>query len=148
MPAHTYLIEMPVETCLERLASSPLGRLGVVVDGRPEIFPVNHVYDRQTGCIMFPTNTGTKLHAALAWPWVAYEIDGIESSASGEWAWSVLVVGRTEEVDDADAIARAEQARQVLWRTGAGVRWVRIVADKVTGRRIGAGDSAGARTPA
>jgi nitroimidazol reductase NimA-like FMN-containing flavoprotein (pyridoxamine 5'-phosphate oxidase superfamily) len=145
--ALTYLIEMAPETCLERLAGSALGRLGVVVDGRPEIYPVNHVFDGETRSVMFPTNAGTKLFAALSWPWVAYEIDGVEAGPSGDWGWSVLVVGRPEEVEDPEAIARAEGRRDVLWRTGAGVRWVRIVPDKITGRRIGAGEERVAAQP-
>ena len=60
----TYVIEIPPDECARLLASSSLGRLGVVVAGRPEIFPVNHVYDRESGCIIFPTNDGTKRHAA------------------------------------------------------------------------------------
>jgi nitroimidazol reductase NimA-like FMN-containing flavoprotein (pyridoxamine 5'-phosphate oxidase superfamily) len=46
----TSLIELDPDDCAELLASSTLGRLGVLVDGRPEIFPVNHAVqgDRET----------------------------------------------------------------------------------------------------
>jgi hypothetical protein len=47
-----------------------------IVNGRPQIFPVNHVYDRPSGCVVFPTRAGIKLHGALDWPWVAFEVDG------------------------------------------------------------------------
>lgn len=36
-----------------------MGRVGVLVDSAPEIYPVNHVVDRQT--IVFRTDTGSKL---------------------------------------------------------------------------------------
>lgn len=70
-PVQTWLIDICAEDCAELLAGSGLGRLGVVVNGRPEIFPVNHVYDARSGCVVFPTRARTKLHAALDWPWVA-----------------------------------------------------------------------------
>jgi nitroimidazol reductase NimA-like FMN-containing flavoprotein (pyridoxamine 5'-phosphate oxidase superfamily) len=125
---------MSPEECADLLAASTLGRLGVIVDGRPEIFPVNHVYDRETGTVAFPTNTGTKLHGAVGWPFVAYEVDGVEADDAG--GWSVALVGRAEEITDADDIARLAGQRRVLWRSGESARWVRIVPDKVTGRRI------------
>lgn len=136
MTARTWLIDISPEQCAELLASSTLGRLGVVVDGRPEIFPVNHVYDRERGCVAFPTNTRTKLHGALDWPFVAYEIDGVEPE--GEGAWSVLVVGRAEEITNLDEIARLAAQRHVMWRSGGQALWLRVVPDQVTGRRISA----------
>lgn len=136
MKVQTWLLDIAVEECENLLAGSTLGRLGVIVDGRPEIFPVNHVFDRESRCVVFPTNARTKLHAALNWPWVAYEVDGIEPGDEG--AWSVLVVGRAEEMTDPAEIARVAPLRHVLWRSGDAVHWVRIVASKMTGRRISA----------
>jgi uncharacterized protein len=130
----TYVVDIPPQDCAELLASSSLGRLGVIVAGRPEIFPVNHVYDHDRGCVVFPTNDGTKLRAALDWPWVAFEVDGIaDDDGSG---WSVLVVGRAEQVTDEDEITRLAQQRMVPWRAGPGVTWLRISPSKVSGRRI------------
>jgi hypothetical protein len=48
-----------------------------MVEGRPEIFPVNHVFDRETRGVAFPTDDKTKLHAALDWAFVAFEIDAM-----------------------------------------------------------------------
>lgn len=136
MAVQTWLIDISDEECAELLAVTPLGRIGVVINGRPEIFPVNHVYDRDTGTVAFPTNDRTKLHAALDWPYVAYEVDGVDPDGDG--GWSVAVVGRAEELTDAEAIARLSGQRHVLWQPGETSRWVRIVPEKVTGRRIGA----------
>jgi nitroimidazol reductase NimA-like FMN-containing flavoprotein (pyridoxamine 5'-phosphate oxidase superfamily) len=138
MSATTYLIDIPAEECASLLAGATLGRLGVVVDGRPEIYPVNHVYDHERGCVAFPTNPRTKLHAALTWPSVAFEVDGIRPDGGG--GWSVLVVGHAEEISDAEEIDRLAAQRTVLWRAGATVHWVRIVPTSVTGRRIYASD--------
>lgn len=132
--AVTYVVDMHPHDCAQLLASSSLGRLGVVVAGRPQIFPVNHVYDHVRGCVTFPTCDGAKLHAALDWPWVAYEVDGV--AADGEAGWSVLVVGRAEEITDEDEIDRLARRRKVPWRAGPGVTWLRIVPTEVSGRRI------------
>jgi uncharacterized protein len=134
MKVETWMVGIPTETCADLLAASSLGRVGVVVDGRPEIFPVNHVYDRATGCVVFPTRDGTLLHGAIHWPWVAYEVDGLD--ADGSSGWSVAVVGAAEEMHDPDEIARVAAARRVLWRAGSEARWIRIVPSKISGRRI------------
>lgn len=136
MSVRTWLIDIGAEECEHLLGTATLGRLGVVLDGRPEIFPVNHVFDQESRCVMFPTNAGSKLHGALDWPWVAFEVDGIEPGEQG--GWSVLVVGRAEEVNDPAEIARASRLRHVLWRPGETAHWVRIASSKVTGRRISA----------
>jgi uncharacterized protein len=139
MASHTFLLHLRQEECEELLATSTLGRLAVVVDGHPEIFPVIHVFDPDRGCVAFPTNAGTKLHSALDWPFVAYEIDGVDPG--DESGWSVLVVGRPEEVTDPEEMARLAAQRVAPWRGEGQVHWLRIVPSKVTGRRISAATS-------
>jgi nitroimidazol reductase NimA-like FMN-containing flavoprotein (pyridoxamine 5'-phosphate oxidase superfamily) len=127
------LIHMERDECEERLASTRLGRLGVVVEGRPEIFPVLHAFDPSDRTIVFQTNERTKLHAALDWPWAAFEVDALESE-DGSKGWSVLVVGRAEEITDPSEVARVAKLGP-LWTSSDRVRWIRIVPDKITGRR-------------
>jgi nitroimidazol reductase NimA-like FMN-containing flavoprotein (pyridoxamine 5'-phosphate oxidase superfamily) len=136
MSPQTWLLYLTDEGCARLLATSTMGRLAVIVDGHPEIFPVNHVLDDLSGCVVFPTTAGTKLHAALDWPSVAFEVDGVE--AAGAEGWSVLVIGRAEEITDAGEMAGVAARREVLWAAGEAARWIRIVPTKVTGRRIGA----------
>lgn len=131
----TWLEELSEEQCLELLAGASLGRLGVVVNGRPEIFPINHVYDCTIDRVVFPTNRRTKLQAALNWPWVVFEVDGVDSDGSG---WSVMVVGRAEEVRDRDLIERSTTSRTAAWGAGDDATWVAIVPAKISGRRISA----------
>jgi nitroimidazol reductase NimA-like FMN-containing flavoprotein (pyridoxamine 5'-phosphate oxidase superfamily) len=132
----TWEIHLGEAECKELLAGATIGRLGVIVNGRPEIFPVNHVYDADSGGIMFPTNHRTKLEAALDWPWVAYEVDGV--GPGGEGGWSVAVVGHAEEVTDPEEIALAARRREVRWVAGDTVTWIRILPSKISGRRISA----------
>jgi uncharacterized protein len=132
----TWLEELSMEDCIVLLAHSAVGRLGVVVDGTPEIFPVNHTVDPVSGCIVFPTNNRTKLQAALHWPKVSFEVDGLDPD--GRSGWSVLVVGHAEQVTDLAEQVRAAAGRFVLWGTGPRTVWLRIVPERVTGRRISA----------
>jgi nitroimidazol reductase NimA-like FMN-containing flavoprotein (pyridoxamine 5'-phosphate oxidase superfamily) len=134
MRTRTWLADLPTPECAALLELSWLGRLGVTVDGHPEIFPVNHVFDRATGTIVFPTNARTKLHAALSQPLVAFEVDGVDPD--GASAWSVLVVGRAHEETDRRAIAAAMRARRPAWAVSETTRWLRIEPVRVTGRRI------------
>ena len=95
--------------------STPVGRVGVLNDSAPEIYPVNHVVDRDT--IVFRTDPGsTSSGASLRSPAVCYQVDGIvPDDATG---WSVLVKGRAIEVDDADelrGVARAPAATTGPW---------------------------------
>ena len=130
----TLLVSIGPQRCADLLATATLGRLGVIVDGRPEIFPVNHVYDRESGAITFPVHAGTKMSGALEWPWVAFEVDGIDTE--NNIGWSVAVVGAAEEVVDEETLSRLSSDRRVLWGEGAGARWLRIIPSKVTGREI------------
>ena len=134
MASRTWLIQLPKETCEELLGTAVIGRLGVIIDGKPHVFPISHVYEG--GSVIFPTSDRTKMHAALAWPWVGFEVDGID--ADGVHGWSVMVQGRAEEITDADVIERAAARRTTPWRTGERVHWIRIVATEITGRRISA----------
>src|SRR4051812_3466921 len=105
MTTETWLEELSEQICRLELGRAPVGRLAVVVDGAPQIFPVNHVLDEVTGHVVFPTNARTKMHAALAGTPVAFEVDGVDPG--GASAWSVLVLGRAEEVTDPEEIQRA-----------------------------------------
>ena len=130
----TALVFLSAERCAEFLAGAELGRLGVIVDGRPEIFPVNHVYDWESGAITFPVHAGAKMRGSLEWPWVAFEVDGIDLEHNT--GWSVAVVGKAEEIADRETLTRLSNERHVLWGEGVGASWIRIVPSKVTGRQI------------
>lgn len=75
------------------LREAVVGRLAVIVDDRPDIFPVNHLVDH--GSVVFRTAAGTKLAGAVG-HWVAYEVDGYDLQTGS--AWSVVVKGRAHEV--------------------------------------------------
>jgi uncharacterized protein len=123
--------ELPTHESLALLRESPVGRLAVVVDGRPDIFPVNHVVDH--GTVVFRTARGSKFWGAAGLP-VAFEVDGYDVS-SGR-AWSVVVHGKGEVLIRTDDVLEAMQLPIFPWQGGAKPEFVRIVPHEITGRRF------------
>jgi hypothetical protein len=128
----TWLEHLNPAECWQLLASTPVGRIGVLNDSAPEIYPVNHLVDHQT--IVFRTDPGSKLRGLLRIPAVCYQIDGIDpADATG---WSVLVKGRAVELHDADELRAVAELPLRYWTLGDKNHWIRVVPDEVTGRRI------------
>jgi uncharacterized protein len=128
----TWLEHLTPSECWELLAASPVGRIGVLNDSAPEIYPLNHVVDRQT--IVFRTDPGSKLRGLLRSPAVCYQVDGID--ATDATGWSVLVKGRAIELHDVDEVRAVAALPLRYWTLGDKSHWVRIVPEQVTGRRI------------
>lgn len=118
--------------CLALLATRPVGRLGVIVDGAPEIFPVNFLLEGNR--ILFRTDPGNKLHGIERTPSVCFEADDLDES--DETGWSVLVKGRAAELVDPLEVEQAADLALHLWTFGDQSRWIRITPAEITGRRI------------
>ena len=124
-------LEMLTEAqCEELLASGSLGRVGVTIYGLPVILPVN--YAMVDGDIVFRTSEGTKLQAATQRAVVAFEVDAHDA----ERGWSVLVIGRSARVVDADEHAALDRHRITPAAPGARSNFVRIRPEMITGRLI------------
>ena len=126
------LVELDREECLRRLGTQAIGRLAVVVQDQPLVFPVNYALDAET--VVFRTDSGTKLHGASRGRRVAFEIDGVDPLYHE--GWSVLVVGSAEEVTEPHEVSRLARLPLAPWGTGPKVHWVRVRADAITGRRL------------
>jgi nitroimidazol reductase NimA-like FMN-containing flavoprotein (pyridoxamine 5'-phosphate oxidase superfamily)/CBS domain-containing protein len=122
---------IPLAECLTLLGTHSVGRLGVVVAGRPGVFPVNYVLDGRD--IVFRTPDGTKLWGARGHP-VAFEIDSTDVAA--RTGWSVVVSGYAEEITTRSEIERLRTLGLRPWTTGPAEHWMRIHPHSVTGRRI------------
>lgn len=107
-----------------------LGRLVTVVDGRPEIFPVNFVVQRRT--VLFRTAEGTKLFGAVMNDQVLFEADD-HNVVEG---WSVIIRGTAKVLFGADEIQDAEQGGLYPWIATQKLRFVRVTPDEITGRRF------------
>ena len=119
------------EDCFELLAAHHVGRVAVTVSALPAVFPVN--YALMDGAIVFRTGEGTKLQAALRNAVVAFEID--EFDGFGHGGWSVLAVGMADELTGT-ALERARELPLRPWADGERDRYVRIVPELLSGRRI------------
>lgn len=129
------LEELSEAECLALLGTKAVGRIAVVRDGHPLIFPVNYVLEERT--VAFRTDPGTKLDwATLAR--VAFEVDEVDETR--RVGWSVVVRGVGREVTGAlDAWSERITARQLEpWAGGAKEHWVAIANPAFSGRRIGA----------
>jgi nitroimidazol reductase NimA-like FMN-containing flavoprotein (pyridoxamine 5'-phosphate oxidase superfamily) len=128
----TWLEHLPQPECWELLSCTPVGRIGVLVDSAPEVYPVNHAVDART--IVFRTERGVKLRGLDRSPSVCFEVDGYDPAT--RTGWSVLVKGRAREVTDAEEVRRLLALDLRYWSVGPKPRWVRLEPTEVTGRRI------------
>ena len=120
------------QECLELLSQAVVGRLGVIIDSHPEVYPINlAVHDRS---VVFLTDPGPKLTAAITHGEVAVEIDGTDAEA--KTGWSVLVVGPARTVHDAETIASFDKLGIEPWAPGDKNIWVEVRPRRVSGRRI------------
>ncbi len=126
------LRELTKAECFELLAGEHLGRLAIVDDRGPVVFPVNYILDGHT--IVFRTEEGTKLHAAVRGSLACFEVD--ESDAVTRTGWSVIVRGEITEVTDRAELARLRELPLRPWAPEGRNRYVRMLPAVVTGRRI------------
>jgi nitroimidazol reductase NimA-like FMN-containing flavoprotein (pyridoxamine 5'-phosphate oxidase superfamily) len=119
--------------CYNLLATETVGRVGLLVQGRPEVLPVNYALDGTT--VLFRTAEGSVLNDASLCV-VAFETDWVDEASHA--GWSVMVQGVAQDIGDAiDATSeRLRRLSLITWAPGTRQRWFRIDADKVTGRRI------------
>jgi nitroimidazol reductase NimA-like FMN-containing flavoprotein (pyridoxamine 5'-phosphate oxidase superfamily) len=119
------------DECMRLISEHHLGRLAVVVDDQPLMFPVNYALDGRQ--IVFRTDSGTKLHGADGHR-VAFEIDGADPRYHE--GWSVLVVGIASEEHDELRIRELEKLPLRPWGGAPKSHWMRIQRSAVSGRRI------------
>ncbi|MBX7443696.1 MULTISPECIES: pyridoxamine 5'-phosphate oxidase family protein [unclassified Arthrobacter] len=118
--------------CWAMLRTVSVGRLAVLVDGRPDIFPVNFTVDG--GTLVFRTSQGTKLSAATGDAPVAVEADGVDADTG--LAWSVVIKGTADLVKSTEEVLETSRLYLFPWQAGRKDAFVRITPDSVTGRRF------------
>ncbi|MGO2036601.1 MAG: pyridoxamine 5'-phosphate oxidase family protein [Brevibacterium sp.] len=151
---------MSASDCWDRLRQTTIGRLAVITDNAPDIFPVNYAVEHSS--IVLRTGDGTKVEAIAANPQVAFEIDGLdpapegtESSggsesgggpesggastvgdAPGAVAWSVVLRGEAKEITRPEELQDTVDLDVSPLQSGTKNHFIRIVAEAVTGRRF------------
>ncbi|MGB3594138.1 MAG: pyridoxamine 5'-phosphate oxidase family protein [Ornithinimicrobium sp.] len=115
--------------CWRLLRAATVGRVAVVRDGVPEIFPVNHVVDH--GTVVYRTGPGALFEATLHQD-VAFEVDGFDDAV----AWSVVLHGRATESSRITDLIDSFALPLAPWQSGPKPRFVRIEPSGVSGRRF------------
>lgn len=128
---HPHTRILSPDECRAVLEAERVGRLGVVVAGRPEIYPVNHVLHE--GAILFRTGSGTKFDEAIGQV-VAFEVDGHDTDR--QTAWSVLITGVAEEVSGLHQLLDLMRLPVFPWEPGAKPHLIRIRPETIAGREF------------
>ena len=129
---------IPADECYRLLATQELGRLGVIAEHYPLIVPVNYGLDGTT--VVIRTHPGTTLSAASPAN-VTFEVDDIDRRTRS--GWSVLVHGLAEEVTNAhraELVERTRTSGAQPWAPGEHGRWLRVIPQGISGRRIVPGE--------
>jgi len=114
------------------LRTVSVGRLAVLAEGRPDIFPINYTVDG--GTLVFRTGEGTKLAGASNSAPVALEADGVDPDTG--LAWSVVAKGTGDVVTGTDQVLATTGLYLFPWQAGKKDAFVRITPDSITGRRF------------
>lgn len=135
---HDTVTELPLDECWELLAAHALGRLAFHLADQVHIAPVNYVVDQEA--LLFRTAEGSKLLGVVMNDDVAFEIDG----SDGDTAWSVIVRGAAERLDEA-AAHRADDLPLRSWVGSYKYDVIEITPTTISGRRFTL--DRGTRTP-
>ena len=96
---------IPPPTCWNLFATTSFGRVGLLVDDKPEVLPVNYAIDGES--ILFRTGEATVLTQANLRV-VAFQADYVDPRDHS--GWSVMVQGFARDIGDAvDANIEAHQ---------------------------------------
>jgi nitroimidazol reductase NimA-like FMN-containing flavoprotein (pyridoxamine 5'-phosphate oxidase superfamily) len=119
--------------CLNLLALAQVGRVAFLVDGRPEILPVNYALDGDA--ILFRTSGESVLNKASLTN-VAFEVDSIDTSTRS--GWSVVVHGHANDIGDAidPTSERLRRLALITWAPGQRQNWFVIRPHDISGRRL------------
>lgn len=121
--------------CWTLLAQEVVGRLGVVAQGYPLIFPVNFGLDDKV--VVIQTGPGLKL-AAADHANVTFEVDQLDPHTGR--GWSVLVRGLAEEVTEQHTAATRSRTRAAgvePWEAGSHEHLLRVIPHGISGRSVG-----------
>jgi nitroimidazol reductase NimA-like FMN-containing flavoprotein (pyridoxamine 5'-phosphate oxidase superfamily) len=142
--ARSESLELGYDDCVALLRAETVGRIAVVVEPYPLVFPVNY---RLVGLddvlaepgqlwIAIRTRPGNTIDRAPMF--VSFEVDGVDRQH--RTGWSVLVTGTMHRVDAAAAEFDARFDPEP-WVSDGRNRWLVVHASAVTGRRVRDGDT-------
>jgi nitroimidazol reductase NimA-like FMN-containing flavoprotein (pyridoxamine 5'-phosphate oxidase superfamily) len=120
---------LEADECRTLLREHSFGRVGMKIADDPVVLPV--YYAVVDDAVVFRTDPGTKLIAAVLETRVAFEVDDADAG------WSVLAIGRAHEMRSSQPDAARMSGRlEAHWPAGERERVVRIEIERITGRRL------------
>lgn len=128
----TWLEILSPPECYDLVRSAVVGRIAFLAGDHAEVMPVNYRVDGDD--IVFRTDRGTKLDAALTQAKVTFQVDVVDLDAQS--GWSVMAIGAAERISDPGELHHVDELGVEPWVQGAKAHWVRIRPSSITGRRI------------
>lgn len=126
------LEHLGTDECWRLLTQYHLGRVAMVLEGRPFVMPVNYIVSGVS--VLYRAGAGSSLDPAEAGSLVALEVDMTKPEYHS--GWSVVLQGHARQVTDSAELADCARLPLRPWVTHAQSVCVRITGE-VTGRRIG-----------
>jgi hypothetical protein len=125
-------IELGPEECRRLLSTAVIGRLAIITPAGPRIMPLNFTTIGET--LVFRTTPYSEIARYAIGTEAAFEVDDLNHQQ--QTGWSVLAVGRIEEVP----IAELQDLRTVWvprpWAGGLRNAHLRLTWRQLTGRRL------------
>ncbi len=127
------LVELSEQTCRDLLLQEGVGRVCFCTPLGPRVLPVTFtVHDNS---VFFRTTPYSALGTYGRDTAVAMEVDSLDKERRE--GWSVVVVGRTEVVDDPDEVAAIRNGWDPTpWPDGNRHLYIRLHVHEISGRRV------------
>lgn len=132
MPKGQELDVLTRRQCLDLLERVRVGRLVFTEDALPAVQPVNFRVWHDD--VVIRVAGGPKLAAATDHQVVAFQADELDPDL--RTGWSVTVVGHAQPITDIDQMVEVAGTFVQPWVDGRRDHFVRIRAEKVTGRQF------------
>ncbi|GAB3887485.1 pyridoxamine 5'-phosphate oxidase family protein [Kibdelosporangium lantanae] len=120
------------DECLRLLGKVPVGRIVYTDRALPAVQPVNFVVDGRS--VVIRTAPRSRLAVAANGAVVAFEVDEFTDAPDSN-AWSVVVVGRADEIP-AEEFAAVRRLPLQPWVAGARDYYLRVAIEIISGRRL------------
>jgi nitroimidazol reductase NimA-like FMN-containing flavoprotein (pyridoxamine 5'-phosphate oxidase superfamily) len=122
--------ELSPDECRALLRPGGIGHVGVTVSALPAIFPIR--FAMLDDDVVFRVAAPGLLESALSGAIVAFAADAIEEHPMR--AWSVLVVGASEQITNGRALDLAARLSLPNWGAGQSQSLARISSERISGR--------------
>lgn len=130
--ARTTVERLERPECVELLKSGLIGRVVYTYDAMPAAHPVTYAVDDDE--IIFRTDGGDKMKAAVNNAVVGFEVDDFDTTA--QTGWSVLAVGEAYHVVDPDRLTHISSRVPAPWASERSAHTIAIPLTRLSGRRL------------